>query len=338
MTRKSTSWFSKVGASGNVMSDGVRLPNGSQMSDGLNRNRSDADTTVTSTSPCSSCFTASAAVKPPKFPPRTRTFLRDLLYSSRLLPHRVYGHAQPSNRDLRPDPRALGPSCAPAGETRRHGAAAWCGPWVGRELQWIGVHTRPPRPAPSPLSGGGGGPLGRRPTAPPPPAARLGWAARRRDARSAGLCGVRGVGCLGEGRCDQTTRRAARPPSRARGPVRRPDSRREAAPLPGPLLRPAAGLGRYGGVRPVVVRPRAGRARRRPCERAAMATGVRRDRAVRTLARPGRHGGREALAPDLGPGAVASLREPSRHGTAAVQGRRLRSNDLTPDRRASRRT
>src|SRR6266508_3464532 len=73
---KSTSWDSKVGASGKVMSWGRRLPNGSQISEGLNRNRSEADTTVTSTSPSSSCLTLSAAVRPPKLPPSTRTFLR----------------------------------------------------------------------------------------------------------------------------------------------------------------------------------------------------------------------------------------------------------------------
>jgi len=44
----STSWDSKVGASGKVMSAGRRLPNGSQISDGLNRSRSEAETTVTS--------------------------------------------------------------------------------------------------------------------------------------------------------------------------------------------------------------------------------------------------------------------------------------------------
>src|SRR5215475_8101760 len=65
-----------VGASGNVMSAGLRLPNGSQMSDGLNRNLSEADTTRTSTSPCSSLCTARAAVSPAKFPPRTSTFFR----------------------------------------------------------------------------------------------------------------------------------------------------------------------------------------------------------------------------------------------------------------------
>src|SRR6516162_7527170 len=60
------------------MSAARRLPNGSQISDGLNRNRSEAETTRTSTSPCSSCLTASAAVSPPKFPPSTSTFLRPM--------------------------------------------------------------------------------------------------------------------------------------------------------------------------------------------------------------------------------------------------------------------
>ena len=66
------------------MSAGRRLPNGSQISDGLNTNRSDAEITRMSTSPCSSWLTASAAVSPPKFPPSTSTFLR--LYW-RHLPH-----------------------------------------------------------------------------------------------------------------------------------------------------------------------------------------------------------------------------------------------------------
>ena len=42
----------------------------------LNTNRSDAEITRMSTSPCSSWLTASAAVSPPKFPPSTSTFLR----------------------------------------------------------------------------------------------------------------------------------------------------------------------------------------------------------------------------------------------------------------------
>ena len=46
--------------------------------DGLKRNRSEAETTVTSTSPCSSWRTASAAVSPPKLPPSTNTFFRDI--------------------------------------------------------------------------------------------------------------------------------------------------------------------------------------------------------------------------------------------------------------------
>src|SRR6266545_5055995 len=87
----STSCASNVGASGNVMSSARRLPNGSQISDGLNRNLSEADTTVTSTSPFSSCFTLSAAVKPPKLPPSTRTFLRTSLTSPHLMdtPYRM---------------------------------------------------------------------------------------------------------------------------------------------------------------------------------------------------------------------------------------------------------
>src|SRR5215471_13105458 len=60
------------------MSAARRLPNGSQISDGLNKNLSAAETTRTSTSPCSSCLTASAAVSPPKFPPSTSTFLRPM--------------------------------------------------------------------------------------------------------------------------------------------------------------------------------------------------------------------------------------------------------------------
>src|SRR6266540_1489513 len=79
---KSTWWDSKVGSSGKVMSSGRRLPNGSQISEGLNRNRSEEDTTVTSTSPWSSCLTLSAAVRPPKLPPRTSTFLRIATTSS----------------------------------------------------------------------------------------------------------------------------------------------------------------------------------------------------------------------------------------------------------------
>src|SRR6266568_5732194 len=66
---------SKTGSSGKVMSPARRLPNGSQISDGLNRKRSAADTTVTSTSPPSSALTSRAAVSPPKFPPITSTRL-----------------------------------------------------------------------------------------------------------------------------------------------------------------------------------------------------------------------------------------------------------------------
>ena len=51
---KSIPCVPNTGASGNVMSAGRRLPNGSEISDGLNTNRSDAEITRISTSPCSS--------------------------------------------------------------------------------------------------------------------------------------------------------------------------------------------------------------------------------------------------------------------------------------------
>ena len=81
---------SNIGATGNVMSCGLRFPNGSQIRLGLNRNRSLGDTTVTSTSPCSSCLTASAAVSPPKLDPRTSTFLRNATSNRRDDGRRLY--------------------------------------------------------------------------------------------------------------------------------------------------------------------------------------------------------------------------------------------------------
>src|SRR5262249_40401458 len=53
----------------------------SHISDGLNRNLSETDTTTTSTSPCRSYCTLNAAVSPPKFPPSTSTFLRIFAHS-----------------------------------------------------------------------------------------------------------------------------------------------------------------------------------------------------------------------------------------------------------------
>src|SRR5512133_3766522 len=55
------------------MSAGLRLPKGIQMKEGLKMNRSSLEMTVTSTSSCSSCLTARAAVRPAKLDPRTRT-------------------------------------------------------------------------------------------------------------------------------------------------------------------------------------------------------------------------------------------------------------------------
>src|SRR6266536_942563 len=82
----STPWDVKVSATGNATSLAFRLPNGIQMKDGLNWNRSDLEMTVTSTSSPSSCFTLSAAVRPAKFAPRTSTFLFDIARLLGLVP------------------------------------------------------------------------------------------------------------------------------------------------------------------------------------------------------------------------------------------------------------
>jgi hypothetical protein len=63
---------------GKATSLALRLPNGIQIKEGLNWKWSDLDTTVTSTSFPSSCFTLRPAVSPAKFPPRTSTFLFDI--------------------------------------------------------------------------------------------------------------------------------------------------------------------------------------------------------------------------------------------------------------------
>ena len=81
---------------------------------------------------------------------------------------------------------------------------------------------------------------------------------------------------------------AARPAPRARRAVRRADPRREAPPLPAALLAGAAGLGRDGRARPLVVRARARRARRGLRDRAAVAARLRRDRRLRADRSPPR--------------------------------------------------
>src|SRR6516165_323418 len=108
---KSTSWSSNVGPTGKVMSSTLRLPNGSQISDGLNTNRSDGEITVTSISPLRSCLTAMAAVSPPKLLPSTRTFLRVMACSCDRQP-RSPQDATGGPRPPRPDGR---PSDRPAG-------------------------------------------------------------------------------------------------------------------------------------------------------------------------------------------------------------------------------
>src|SRR6266487_1765306 len=76
---------SKVGSSAKVISAALRLPNGSQISDGLNKKRSDADTTVTSTSSPSSYLSSKAAVRPPKLPPITSTRLPAIIATHSLV-------------------------------------------------------------------------------------------------------------------------------------------------------------------------------------------------------------------------------------------------------------
>ena len=113
-------WSSNVGASGNVMSAGRRLPNGSQISDGLNTKRSDAEITRMSTSPCSSWLTASAAVSPPKFPPSTSTFLR---LTDGHLPHHSQAHhlTISSNRRGISIRRVVGPTVSmPVVQRKQH--------------------------------------------------------------------------------------------------------------------------------------------------------------------------------------------------------------------------
>src|SRR5437016_3752685 len=62
----------------NTTSFTFRFPNGIQIKEGLSWNRSDFDTTVTSTSVRSSRFTLRATVRPAKFSPKTSTFLFDI--------------------------------------------------------------------------------------------------------------------------------------------------------------------------------------------------------------------------------------------------------------------
>src|SRR6266568_4260472 len=94
---------SKVGSSAKVISAALRLPNGSQISDGLNRKRSDAEITVTSTSSPSSCLSSKAAVRPPKLPPITSTPLPAITATPSLCQQETNAHNHP-----RPDapPRA----------------------------------------------------------------------------------------------------------------------------------------------------------------------------------------------------------------------------------------
>src|SRR6476620_8017852 len=81
---KCTSCWSRVSSTGKLIFLMLRLPNGTQMSDGVNRKRLDVDATVTSTASPSSCFSASAAVSPAKLLPRTRTDVVVIVITSHL--------------------------------------------------------------------------------------------------------------------------------------------------------------------------------------------------------------------------------------------------------------
>ena len=99
---------------------------------------------------------------------------------------------------------------------------------------------------------------------------------------------VRGVGRVGQGRSDSQADRAAGPSARQCGAVRRADRAGEAPSLPVAFLAGAARVGRDGGDGPVLVRARAGRARRGIRDQARVAARVRRDRLVRARPRPTR--------------------------------------------------
>ena len=131
----------------------------------------------------------------------------------------------------------------------------------------------------------------------------------------AGVRPLRGLGRLRQGRGDQAPGRAARPAPRARRAVRGADVRREAPPLPLAFLAGAAGLGRHGRVRPLLVRAGAGRAGRGLRDHRAVEARLRRDRRVRALALPRGHDPRQVLAAHLRRGAARAVRA-AREGPA----------------------
>ena len=111
----------------------------------------------------------------------------------------------------------------------------------------------------------------------------------------------------------------ARPAPRARQAVRGADAGRAAPPLAAPLLAGAAGLGRDGDPRPLLVRPRARRARRGLRDRGGVEARLRRDQRLREDARRRGRGAREALAAPLRRGAAGPLRGAPRGPAEGLQ-------------------
>ena len=132
------------------------------------------------------------------------------------------------------------------------------------------------------------------------------------EARASGLRRLRGVGRRRQGRGDQAAGRATRPPSCARGPVRRAHAGRAAPSLPVAVLAPAAWMGRHDHLRPQLVRPGPRRAGREPRHRGAVAPRLSGDQRLRAHA--GRRGNDrdQALDAHVARRAVAPFRPPPR--------------------------
>src|SRR6185312_1892746 len=82
---------------------------------------------------------------------------------------------------------------------------------------------------------------------------------RQRRARAASVCGLRGVGRVGQGRSDQAARGTTGSATCPRRAVRGAHLGREAAPLPLAVLADSAGLGRNGRPGSLLVRTSSGR-------------------------------------------------------------------------------
>ncbi len=147
----------------------------------------------------------------------------------------------------------------------------------------------------------------------------LGGLIGERGDRPAGAGPLRGLGRLGQGRLDQTPRRPARPAPRPRRPVRRPDPRREAPPLPLALLAGAAGLGRDGRLRSLLVWAGAGRAASTGSPAASSGCAPTTRSTLRAQPRRRGHDHRQALAPHFRGGATEALRTACRRPAQGLE-------------------